>query len=115
MTKVRITYHDMERHPGIDAAIQERAEKLFQLSDRISDCRVVVEAPHRRHTKGNVYAVRLEVHVPGDVLVVSRDHQDHADHEDVHIAIRDTFQAGVRMLRHYLQRRNNHHQPLHSL
>ena len=101
---VRITYHGMDRSPAVEAAIHERAEKLFQLFDRISSCRVVVEAPHRRHTKGNLFVVRVELHVPGDVLVVSRDHQDDHSHEDVYIAVRDTFQVAVRMLRHYLQR-----------
>ncbi|MEL7368642.1 MAG: HPF/RaiA family ribosome-associated protein [Myxococcota bacterium] len=100
---VRITYHGMPRSEALDELIHERAEKLFQLFDRITSCRVVVEAPHRRHTKGNHFAVHLEIHVPGDVLVVSRDHND-ARHEDPYRAVRDTFHAAVRMLRHYVQR-----------
>ena len=101
---VRITYHGMNPHPGIEAAIHERAEKLFQLFDRISSCRVVVEAPHKRHHKGNLYFVHVEMHVPGNVLVVSRDNQSDASHEDPLVAVRDTFQVAVRKLRHYLAR-----------
>ena len=48
---VRITYHGMNPSPAVDAAIKERSEKLFQLFDRISSCRVVVEAPIRAKTK----------------------------------------------------------------
>ncbi len=101
---VRITYHGMEPTSASDRAIYERAEKLFQLSNRISSCRVAVEAPHKRHNKGNHYAVHIEIRVPGDVLVVSRDHKDDAAHEDLLVAVRDAFQAAVRMMRHYLQR-----------
>ena len=101
---VRITYHGMDRPSAIDALIWERADKLFQVFDRISSCRVVVEAPHRSHHKGNTYAVRIELHVPGDVLVVSRDHHNDAAQEDLSSAVRQAFQIALRMLRHYVQR-----------
>lgn len=101
---VRITYHGMDARPAVDDVIRERAKKLFQLFDKISSCRVVVEAPHRRHHKGNVYAVRLELHVPGDVIVVSRDHPDDASHEDLLVSVRDTFQIADRKLKHYIER-----------
>ena len=105
---VRITYHGLDRSPAVDEVIHERAEKLFELYDRISSCRVVVESPHRRHTKGNVFVVHVELHVPGDVIVVSRDHEDNARHEDLTRTVRDTFQIAVRKLRHYLQRIHTH-------
>ncbi len=103
---VRITYHEMERQAAIDELIAERSQKLFQVFARISSCRVVVEAPHRRHTTGNAYAVRIELHVPGEVLVVSRDHHDDASQEDLPTAVRHAFQVAVRKLRHYVEKRH---------
>ena len=101
---LRITYHGMDRQPAVDRLIEEQAQKLFQMFERISSCRVVVETPHRRRTKGNHFVVHIELHVPGDVLVVNRDRQDDVSHEDLPTAVRDAFHLSVRMLRHYLQR-----------
>ena len=111
---IRITYHGLDRSSAVDAAIHDRARKLNDLFDRISSCRVVVEAPHRRHAKGNAYVVHLELHVPGDVLVVSRDHQDRANHDDLMVAIRDSFQIATRKLRHYLERLHEGNAPRKS-
>ena len=47
--------------------------------------------------------MHVELHVPGTVLVVSKDKEDDS-HEDVLVAVRDTFQVAVRKLRHYLER-----------
>jgi cold shock CspA family protein len=43
--------------------------------------------------------VRLEIAVPGGPpVVVSRAHQDRADHDDAYVAIRDAFNAAKRQL-----------------
>ncbi len=101
---LQITYHGTDRQPSIDRLIKEQADKLFQLFERISSCRVVVDTPHRSHTKGNHFVVGIELHVPGDVLVINRDHRDDAVHEDLSSAVRHAFQVAVRALRHYVER-----------
>jgi cold shock CspA family protein len=45
-----------------------------------------------------VYHVRIDLTVPGDELVVSRDPGKDQAHEDVYVAIRDAFDAARRQL-----------------
>jgi ribosomal subunit interface protein len=102
---VQIVFQNLDPSPAIEAAIRERAEKLDRFYDRIMNCRVVVEAPHKHHRQGTLYTVRVEVKVPDDTLLVTRDPaQDHA-HEDVYVSIRDAFDAMRRQLEEYARKR----------
>jgi ribosome-associated translation inhibitor RaiA len=88
----------MAPSPAVESRIRERATKLERLNGRITTCRVVVHAPHRRHTKGELYTVRVDLTVPGHQIVAQRDRgKDHA-HEDIYVAIRDAFDAASRQL-----------------
>ena len=101
-----ITFRHMNHDDALDASIRQRVVKLEKLSDRLSSCQVLVEAPNRgHHKKGAHYRVRIELHVPGDELVVDRDPADAADHADATVAIRDAFEAARRKLQKYTQRR----------
>ena len=95
---LQVTFRNMDPSAAVDERIREQAEKLEQFHGRVSGCRVVVEAQHRRHRKGILYHVRIDLTVPGAEVVVSRDPElDHA-HEDVYVAIRDAFDAARRQL-----------------
>jgi len=98
---LQITFKGMDPSPAIEARIRERAQKLERFYDRIMSCRVVVEAPHRHHYKGNLYHIALDLTVPrGEIVVNRNDERNHA-HEDVHVAIRDAFAAAARQLEDY--------------
>ena len=58
----------------------------------------MVEASNKRHHQGNMYHVRIELFVPGGEIVVRRDPPEHQAHEDVHVALRDAFNAAQRQL-----------------
>ena len=66
---------------------------------------MVVESPHKHQHKGNTYHVRIELSVPGDEIVVTRDPQS-AAHEDLSIALRDAFTAAQRQLQAYVEKHN---------
>ncbi len=102
---VQITFRNMESSPAIESRINGKVAKLESFHDRITSCRVVVEAPHRRHHKGNLYLVRLDVTIPGGELVVNTEKRFHHSHEDVHVAIRDAFAAMRRQLEDYARER----------
>lgn len=89
---------------AIEAHIREKAAKLDLFYDRITRCRVVVEAPHRHHHKGKLFNVRIDMTVPGGELVVNRDPSKRAAHEDVYVAIRDAFDAARRKLQDFARR-----------
>jgi ribosomal subunit interface protein len=102
---IQIVFQNLEPSPAIEAVIRERAQKLDRFYDRIMHCRVVVETPHKHHRQGTLYTVRIEVTVPDETLLVTRDPaQDHA-HEDVYVSIRDAFDAMRRQLEEFARKR----------
>ena len=103
--EVQVTFRDMDPSRVIEQSIREKAAKLDQFHDRITGCRVVVAAPHRHHHKGRLYNVRIDMTVPGGELVVNRDNSQAAAHHDVHVAVRDAFNAARRQLQDYARRR----------
>lgn len=95
---LELTFRNMDHSPELEADIRERAAKLDEFYDRITACRVVVEAPHHHHREGNVYHVRIYLSVPGHDIAVDRDPDVHHSHEDLRTAIRDAFKAARRQL-----------------
>jgi ribosomal subunit interface protein len=114
----QITFRNMDHSDAIEARILERIEKLELFFDRITTCRVVVEAPERRHHKGKLYHVSVDIVVPGAELVVNRHPKDKHAHEDVYVAIRDAFNAAQRRIEDYVRklggRVKTHDVPLHG-
>lgn len=103
-TPLQITFRDMEPSAAVEARVRDHASKLDELFDGILSCRVVVEMRHRRHHKGRLFHVGIDLTMPGAELVVSRDpDEDHA-REDVYVAIRDAFDAARRRLSHQVQK-----------
>ena len=110
---LQITYRDMEPSDAVNAGIEEKAKKIEQFADNITSCKVTIEAPHKHHHKGRLFAIKLDITVPGEVIVVSHNpDKDHA-HEDIYVAIRDAFDAARRRLEDYVRRRRGqvkHHE-----
>jgi ribosomal subunit interface protein len=110
---LQIIFHNMEPSDAVEANIKEKAAKLERFSDKITSCRVTVEAPHKHHHKGNIYHIAVDVTVPDAEIVVSRNPHDNHAHEDIYVAIRDAFNSTRRRLEDYeLKRRGKikHHQ-----
>jgi ribosomal subunit interface protein len=101
---LQITFRDMEPSDAVETRIRERAAKLDEYYSRIMSCRVVVEAPHRRHHQGKLFHVSIDVTVPDGELVVNREPVLRHAHEDVYVAIRDAFNAAQRRLADYARR-----------
>ena len=96
-----IAFRNMEPSDAVAAEIRTHAEKLEEFCDRITSCRVVLEAPHQHHQQGNLFHVRILVNVPRKELVVDREPSAHQAHQDAHVAIRDAFKAMRRQLEDY--------------
>lgn len=97
-TPVQIAFRGMDTSPALEAKIREKAEKLERYHDRITSCRVVVEAPHRHSRKGKLYSISIDVTIPGTELVVNSEKRNHHSHEDPYVALRDAFNAMTRQL-----------------
>jgi ribosomal subunit interface protein len=100
---VQITFRHMTVSPALEASIRERVDALERFYDRITGCRVLIEASTHRQRKGNIYHVRVDVTVPGREIVVKRDPGEHHAHEDIHVAVRDAFDAVRRQLEDHIR------------
>lgn len=105
---LQITWRDIPQSDAIEADIRAKASKLDQFYAHIVSCRVLVEASHRHHHKGNLYRIRIEIEVPDDQIVVTRDPGDKHAHEDIYVSIRDAFDAARRQLQDYARIRRGH-------
>jgi ribosomal subunit interface protein len=102
--EVQITFRGMETSPAVEAQVRRRIDELCQVSDRITACRVVLEAAHRHQRQGIIYSVHIDLTVPGGPLVIDREPAaDHA-HEDMYVAVRDAFDAARRRLQDRMQK-----------
>jgi len=101
---VQISFRDMEASPSVETQVRRRAQELAQFSHRISACKVTLEAAHRHKRQGRVYHVRIDLSVPGGPLVVNREPGEDHSHEDLHVAIRDAFDAVLRRLQDRMRR-----------
>ena len=100
---LQITFRHMDTSDAVVARIRKRAEELERFFDRIMSCRVVVECRHSRHQQGNLFRVRVDLKVPGREIAVGRDPAAHHAHEDVYVAIRDSFDATRRLLEEHVR------------
>lgn len=104
-----VAFKNMDRSEAVENRILSKSAKLGRLVQQITRCRVVVEAPHQHQTHGKLYDVRIDIHVPGGEILVSRESgkQDPA-HTDVYVAIRDAFEVAARRLSEHRERQIGH-------
>jgi len=118
---LEIAFHNLESSTAVETRIRERVAKLEKLFPRLVACRVVVEAPHRQHQKGNIYRVRIEMSVPGEDLVVSKEPnraQERFADPDVYTVLKDAFDTAERMLKDFKGKQSGdvkiHDTPMHG-
>ena len=95
---LEIDYHHMMPSEAVSARVGERVAKLEGRFTGIVGCRVSIEAPHHHHQRGNLYHVKVVIQLPGSEVVVNRDPGNDPAHKDVHVAVRDAFDAAERQL-----------------
>jgi ribosomal subunit interface protein len=101
---VQISFRDMEPSPAIEATIREKVARLDKFAGRITSCRVVVEHAGKHHVHGNQYNVRIDVTLPGDEVVATREPAEHKEYKEIAIAIRDAFDSAARQLEDFVRR-----------
>ena len=93
---LQISFHGIQHTDAVYNAIREKARRLERHYDRITSCRVVLELAARHKRQGKQVAVRIDLKVPGGEFAVTREHD-----EDIHVALRDAFDAVRRQLADY--------------
>lgn len=102
MAQPNITYRGMPHSAAMDARINELVARLASLNDRITAFHVVVDENDRHKTKGNLFEVRLDLHIPGQEIVATGQ-QD----EDPYVALTRAFQAAERQLEDGMRKRRD--------
>ncbi len=96
-TPLEIHFHGLEKSDAIETRVREKVAKLQRHFERMSACRVVLEAPHRNPAKAKVYQVKIEISVPGQQpIIVTHDREGANAQEDLSLAIRDAFETATR-------------------
>jgi len=118
-TAPEIVFEGMDPSPYVGSRVTKEVEKLEQMHGRITSCRVVIHAPHRHHHKGYLYHAALHLTMPGNIEVtVNRNPSEKHSHEDVYVAIRDSFRAARRQLQEKSRRQKGkikvHETPPHG-
>jgi len=102
---LQITFRDMEHSDAVETDIRNHVAKLEQLFPQlIQGCSVVVECHHHNHHQGNLFHARIDITVPGKELVASREPDKHHAHENMHVTIRDAFDAVRRQLQQHAEK-----------
>lgn len=97
---LQITFHGLPPSAALEAQIGERVARLEQFHPHITSCRVSVEEIGRHKQQGRRFCVQVDVRVPGKELVANHDHD-----EDIHVALRDAFDAMTRQLEDLVRQR----------
>jgi cold shock CspA family protein len=102
-TAAQVSFDDIPLDEAVREAALRHIDGLESVYDRITGCHVVIAQPHRHKREGRLYSVRINLVVPGGEIVVNRNHPlDHA-HEDVYVAMRDSFDAARRRLEDHVR------------
>ena len=123
MLSVEVVFLHVRRSAAAEAKIRAAAEELVDVYPTISNCRVLVEVPHRHQATGKRFRVRIDLSMPRreDIVVergpagrgVTADDKTatHKSDEvdgaftDVNIVIHEAFAAARRRLQKLAQRR----------
>ena len=112
---VQISFRECRHSYVVEPRITEQINKLEKYSDRITSCRVVLQATHRSYQKGKPSQVQIHMTVPGGYIVVGRDASNDHSFKNVYAAIRDSFEASRRQLKKHVRqiRERDHNKQAH--
>lgn len=96
--ETQVTFRDVPVSDEVERVCWREAEKLERYHPRITGCHVLIAQPHRRHHKGNLYDIRVNVVIPGGEVVVNRTPREHASDEKIELAIREAFDTARRRI-----------------
>lgn len=101
-----VQFHNVDRSEVVEQCALDDMKKLCRYNNEISGGRLTIKRAHRHH-QGNVYHMTMELHVPGGDIVVTTDTEENHAHEDINVALCDTFRAARRQLQDFIRKRNS--------
>jgi ribosomal subunit interface protein len=107
----QVTFHGIPHSDALEAYVRQRAAKLDTLFDRITSCRIALEAPHQHAHSGRHYRIRIDLAVPGEKIAVTRAADEDAGNEDPYAAVDKAFDDAGRQLQDYARRQRGDVKP----
>ena len=104
ISDTQVVFRGIDHSQAVEEAVHKRAEKLERYSDQIQSLRVTLDSPHNNHHKGKVYHVGVEAFLPNHDIVVNHGQHDKHSHEDIYVAIRDSFDAVERQIKEFYEK-----------
>lgn len=105
---LELTFRNMPQSRAMTELVYEKVEKLEKLCDYITSCRVVVDKPQAHQQSGNPFQVLIQVRIPpGHDLVVRREPNENAMHDNLGTVLRDAFDALQRQVKGIVQRQHD--------
>jgi ribosome-associated translation inhibitor RaiA len=96
-TEVEVRFHGIEKSDAIEQRVREKVAKLQKHFERMTSCRVGIEAPQRNLLKPKVFQIKIEIGMPGrKPIVVSHERVGSHASEELCLALRDAFEAATR-------------------
>jgi putative sigma-54 modulation protein len=98
MTKaVEIHFHGLEKSDAIEERVREKVTKLAKHFERMTSCRIGIEATQRSAQRPKVYQIKIEIGMPSHGPIVVRHERTGSNaNEELCLAIRDAFEAALR-------------------
>ncbi|HHP7243160.1 MAG TPA: HPF/RaiA family ribosome-associated protein [Elainellaceae cyanobacterium] len=96
---LEISYRHVDKTEALESLIREKVDKLEDVCDHISSCRIAIEKPHEHPSSGTPYRVRIDLRVPpGHELAVDKSPDQGTQYEPLETLIREAFDAARRQL-----------------
>jgi ribosome-associated translation inhibitor RaiA len=70
---IQVSFRHVSYSDAAAQDIRDRAAQLRRYDGTLLNCHVVVEQAHHHHWRGNRYHVRIEMSVPGQVIVIAHE------------------------------------------
>ena len=99
---LNIAFRHIPRSPQIVTFVNKRANKLNCFSDRITNCRVVIDTPHAPGKNGNLFRVRIIISLPDCKIIVGNNPEERHLYKSLSYAIIDTFGTAYNLVWTYL-------------
>lgn len=105
---LEIILRNVEHKREIEDVIYEKIEKLEQVCDHVTSCRVLVEQNPTHQHKQFSYHIRLDVHVPPHHEIIVKRDSGRNVHDSLSAVLREAFIAARRQVEQIIERQKHH-------
>lgn len=104
---LQVSFPDTQKPQDADQLIRKHVDKLEEVCDHITSCRLTVELPNKHKESGHPFRIRVDVHVPPKHEIVATNHPNVEEmHDSFEMALKKTFDKARRQLRDLSKKQN---------